>query len=83
MDAPGEFRSMAGAVKTGIPGVHIGGLLPEMAKMANRMAFVRSFAHGNSGHAGGTHYVMTGTDYPPADSGMRMPPMTPDVRMVA
>jgi hypothetical protein len=44
MGAPAEFRSMAGAVKTSIPGVHIGGLLPEMAKMANRMAFVLSFA---------------------------------------
>ncbi len=33
------------------------------------MAFVRSFAHGNSGHGGGTHFVMTGVDHPPADSG--------------
>jgi hypothetical protein len=81
MEAPAEFRSMAGAVKTSIPGVHIGGLLPEMAKMANRMAFVRSFAHGNSGHAGGTHYVMTGTDYPPADSGM--PPIKPSFGSIA
>ena len=24
------------------------------------MAFVRSFAHTNSGHGGGTHWVMTG-----------------------
>ena len=33
--------------------------------------FVRSFAHGNSGHAGGTHYVMTGVDHPPADAACR------------
>src|SRR5207247_9153155 len=33
-------------------------------------AFVRSFAHNNSGHGGGTHWVMTGYDYPPADQGM-------------
>jgi hypothetical protein len=55
--------------------VRIGGLLPEMAKSAKRMAFIRSFAHGNSGHAGGTHYVMTGTDHPPADAGA--PPIKP------
>src|SRR5205807_1703692 len=30
--------------------------------------FVRSFAHGNSGHGGGTHWVMTGYDFPPADN---------------
>src|SRR5262249_34285580 len=29
----------------------------------------RSFARGNSGHGGGTHYVMTGTDHPAADAG--------------
>ena len=75
MDAPVEFRSAVGEVETSIPGVRIGGLLPEMAKSAKRMAFVRSFAHGNSGHAGGTHYVMTGTDHPPADAGA--PPIKP------
>ena len=60
---------MVGAVKTAVPGVQIGGLFPELAKRANQMAFVRSFAHGNSGHGGGTHFVMTGVDHPPADSG--------------
>src|SRR5205814_8514097 len=60
---------MFGALKTNVPGVQIGGLLPQMAKRAGRMAFVRSFAHGNSGHSGGTHFVMTGVDHPPADSG--------------
>ena len=75
MEAPTEYRSMIGAVNTNLPGVQIGGLFPQMARRANRMAFVRSFAHGNSGHAGGTHFVMTGTDHPPADSGM--PPIKP------
>lgn len=69
MDAPSEFRSVVGSVSTSLPGVEIGGLLPNFAQMANRMAFVRSFAHGNSGHGGGTHYVMTGTDHPAADAG--------------
>jgi hypothetical protein len=70
MDAPAEYRSTVGAVKTSIPGVEIGGVFPKMAQVADRMAFVRSFAHGNSGHSGGTHWVMTGYDYPPADNGM-------------
>jgi hypothetical protein len=69
MDAPVEFRSTVGAVKTNIPGVEIGGVFPKMAAVADRMAFVRSFAHTNSGHGGGTHWVMTGYDYPPADNG--------------
>jgi hypothetical protein len=80
MDAPAEFRSMVGAVKTNVPGVQIGGLFPKMARVADKMAFVRSFAHGNSGHAGGTHFVMTGTDHPPADNGQ--PQIKPSIGSV-
>jgi Protein of unknown function (DUF1501) len=75
MTAPAEFRSTLGATKTNVTGIEIGGILPEMARVADKMAFVRSFAHTNSGHGGGTHYVMTGYDYPPADNGM--PPIKP------
>ncbi len=70
MDAPAEFRSVTGSVKTNITGIEIGGTFPKMARVADKMAFVRSFAHQNSGHGGGTHWVMTGYDYPPADNGM-------------
>jgi hypothetical protein len=69
MTAPAEFRSVVGAVKTNVPGVEIGGVFPKVAQVADRMAFVRSFAHRNSGHGGGTHWVMTGYDFPPADNG--------------
>ncbi len=69
MSAPAEFRSVVGSVKTNLPGIEIGGVFPKLAAQADKMAFVRSFAHGNSGHGGGTHWVMTGYDFPPADSG--------------
>lgn len=69
MTAPMEFRSTVGAVQTNVPGIELGGVFPRMARVADKMAFVRSFAHNNSGHGGGTHWVMTGYDYPPADNG--------------
>jgi Protein of unknown function (DUF1501) len=69
MDAPSEFRSTVGAVESSVPGIQLGGLLPRIAQVAQHMAFVRSFAHSNSGHSGGTHYVMTGYDHRPADQG--------------
>ena len=68
-DAPEGVRSVTGAVKTNLPGVQIGGTFERIAANADKFAFVRSFAHGNSGHGGGTHWVMTGFDYPPADNG--------------
>src|SRR5579872_7341836 len=69
MTAPPEFRSVTGEVSTVLPGVTLGGVFPKMARVADKMAFVRSFAHRNSGHGGGTHWVMTGYDFPPADNG--------------
>ncbi|MCS6852013.1 MAG: DUF1501 domain-containing protein [Gemmataceae bacterium] len=69
MDAPVEFRSTVGAVDTNVPGIQIGGVFPKIAQVADKMAFIRSFAHSNSGHGGGTHWVMTGYNFPPADNG--------------
>ena len=60
MTAPSEYRSITGEVKTPIPGVTIGGTFPRIAAVGNKMAFVRSFAHGNSSHATATAWVMTG-----------------------
>jgi hypothetical protein len=69
MSAPAEFRSVVGAVKTSIPGIELGGVFPKMGQVADKVTFLRSFAHRNSGHGGGTHWVMTGYDFPPADNG--------------
>lgn len=68
-EAPAEFRSVTGAVRTNLPGVQIGGTFERIASRADKFAFVRSFAHTNSGHGGGTHWVMTGYDYAGADNG--------------
>ncbi len=77
MTAPMEYRSTVGEVSTTIPGETIGGLFPQIAQNAKHFSFIRSFAHSNSGHGGGTHYVMTGYDYPPADA--NFPPIKPSL----
>ena len=69
MTAPVEYRSVTGEVGTSLPGVTIGGTFPRIGKVLDKMAIVRSFAHRNSGHSGGTHWVMTGHDYRQADNG--------------
>jgi len=69
MTAPAEFRSVVGAVQTNVAGVELGGVFPKLADRMDQLAVVRSFAHRNSGHGGGTHWVMTGYDFPPADNG--------------
>jgi hypothetical protein len=69
MRAPVEYRSTTGEVKTKLPGVTIGGTFPQIAGVADKMAIVRSFAHNNSGHVGGTHFVNTGYDNRTIDNG--------------
>src|SRR6218665_2866871 len=69
MTAPSEYRSVTGEVSTTLPGITFGGNFPKLARMTDHMAVVRSFAHTNSGHGGGTHYVMTGYDHRLADNG--------------
>jgi hypothetical protein len=70
-DAPVEFRSTTGSVKTKLPGVELGGTFEKLGQIADKMVFVRSFAHRNSGHGGGTHWVMTGYNNVSADNGGR------------
>lgn len=69
MTAPAEYRSVTGEVATTLPGVSFGGNFERMARIADKLAIVRSFAHTNSGHSGGTHFVMTGYDNRLADNG--------------
>ena len=69
MSAPSEYRSVTGSVKTTLPGVELGGTFEKMGQQAGKMAFLRSFAHRNSGHGGGTHWLMTGYDFAAADNG--------------
>lgn len=78
--APMEYRSTTGVVKTNLPGVEIGGTFPLLAQRADRMVFVRSFTHNNAGHAGGTHWVMTGYNHVPADNGAA--PIRPSIGSV-
>ena len=60
MGAPSEYRSVTSEVVSNVPGVTLGGSFPLMARHVDKLALVRSFAHKNSSHAGGTHCVMTG-----------------------
>ena len=53
MDASEEYRSATGEVTTKLPGVTFGSTFPKMAKMADRLAVVRSYQSRNGGHTYG------------------------------
>ena len=69
------YRSTVGTLQTNVPGTHIGGLFPRLAKLADKYSIIRSFAHTAADHTAATHWLSTGHDYPPAANGA--PPISP------
>jgi hypothetical protein len=66
-DAPAPFCSVTGEVKTAIPGLTLGGTFPLLARHADKLAVVRSFAHGNSNHPKAIIHMLTGGTDPTGD----------------
>jgi hypothetical protein len=50
MEAPAETRSATGEVRTALPGVTFGSSFPRLARLADRLAVVRSFVPGDANH---------------------------------
>jgi len=60
MTAPSEFRSVSGEVKSALSGVTLGGHFPRVAKLADKMAFIRSYAVPSSSHNRAAFWGNTG-----------------------
>jgi uncharacterized protein (DUF1501 family) len=78
-DAPREYRCTFDTIPTTQPGVRFCGLLPKMAKLAHKLAIVRSFTHDDGAHEGAQHWVKTGSPYPSEffNKAMRLPDQHP------
>lgn len=63
-DAPAGFRGPFGAIRTNVPGVHFGELLPEQARIMDRLAILRTVNHGSGDHTKGNHWMLTGYEGP-------------------
>ena len=63
--APLEYRGELGSLTTNT-GEVFGGLLPQLAAKADKLAVVRSMTHGEAAHERGTHNMLTGYRPSPA-----------------
>jgi hypothetical protein len=59
-EAPAEIRGPFRPIRTTVPGLHITERLPALAKLADKIALVRSLHHNRAEHSGGTHRFLTG-----------------------
>src|SRR5437868_9736773 len=67
-DAAEAYRGPSKAISTNVPGIRIHEWLPQMAKIADRYAILRSMYHKESGHTSADHWMQTGYAYGPTDS---------------
>jgi hypothetical protein len=65
-DAPKEVRGPLDSIATAIPGYSVSECLPQTAKRAKDVAFIRSMTSPLGEHNFGTHYMMTGYRPTPA-----------------
>jgi Protein of unknown function (DUF1501) len=63
-DAVAQFRGPFGAIPTRVPGIQFGELLPQMARVADRLAVLRSVNHGSGDHTKANHWMLTGFEGP-------------------
>ncbi len=59
-DAPSETRSIFPAISTTVPGIRLCEHLPDLAKLAQHFALVRTVWHTSDAHPAAHRYVLTG-----------------------
>jgi hypothetical protein len=59
-EAPAEFRGPLKAISTAVPGVQVSELLPNHARLLDRVSLIRSMNHGNGDHFAAAHWMLTG-----------------------
>src|SRR4051812_36879778 len=63
-DAPDGFRGPFGAIRTNLPGVHFGELMPEQAAIMDKLSVLRTVNHGTGDHTKANHWMLTGYEGP-------------------
>ena len=67
-DAPEAYRGPSRAIPTNVDGVRVHEWLPQVAKVADKYAIIRSISHGENGHTAADHWLQTGYKYGANDS---------------
>jgi hypothetical protein len=62
--APKEYRGPFGAIETSVPGIQFGELLPEQARIMDKLSVLRTVNHGSGDHTKGNHWMLTGFEGP-------------------
>ena len=59
-EAPKEYRGPYGVIDSNVSGIRICELLPQLARVTDKYAILRSMAHGAGGHPAGSVQILSG-----------------------
>ncbi|HWE36703.1 MAG TPA: DUF1501 domain-containing protein [Isosphaeraceae bacterium] len=64
-DAPAEVRGEFGPIATNVPGISYSSLLPNCAKVADKLCVLRAVSTGDNAHSSSGYYMITGRPHQP------------------
>lgn len=64
-EAPDEVRGEFKPIATSVPGMQIGELLPETAKLGEHLCLLRAMRTGDNAHSSSGYYMFTGVPHQP------------------
>lgn len=63
-DAVSQYRGPFGAISTSVGGIQFSEMLPEQAKIADKISVLRTVCHHTGDHTKGNHWMLTGFEGP-------------------
>lgn len=78
--APAEYRGPMGTARTNVPDIDICDLLPQQARIMNRLAVIRSLHHDTNDHFAAAHWMLTGKS---GSTAVRLDPIDPSAGSIA
>jgi hypothetical protein len=67
-EAPREYRGPIGAIPTKVSGIRLSELMPEQARIMDRLAIIRTVNHGSGDHTKSNHWMLTAYEGPAFNS---------------
>ena len=66
-DAPEEIRGVFKPIATSVPGLHVGELMPRLARQADKLCVLRAVSTDDNAHSSSGYFMMTGYPHQPTN----------------
>jgi hypothetical protein len=72
-NAPAEVRGEFGSIPTATPGLHVGSLMPQTAKLTEHISVLRAMSTDDNAHSSSGYWMLTGYPHSPKNSENALP----------